>query len=116
LPNDYCEAEKELFVALAAGYLVAVAKDGAGKVVEIPQREWPYLHLFEEQESDVLKHDALDAEPAFNDVRLRREDLHRLWEEFLVQPYMLEPMTRTSTAGYVPFCVHRISASVFILQ
>jgi hypothetical protein len=98
------KAEKELFVALAAGYLVAVAKDGAGKVVEIPQREWPYLHLFEEQESDVLKHDALDTEPAFTDVRLRREDLQRLWEEFLVQPYMIEPMTRTGTAGYVPFC------------
>ena len=55
------KAEKELFVALAAGRLVAIAKDGAGKVVEIPQREWPYLHLFEEQERDVLKHHALDA-------------------------------------------------------
>src|SRR5262245_29195353 len=34
------KAEKELFVALAAGRLVATAKDGAGKVVEIPQREF----------------------------------------------------------------------------
>jgi hypothetical protein len=98
------KGEKQLFVALAAGHLVAVAKDSAGKVVEIPQREWPYLHLFEEQECDVLKHDALDAIPAFTEIKLRREDLQRLWEEFLVQPYMIEPMTRAGTAGYVSFC------------
>jgi hypothetical protein len=99
------KAEKELFYALAAGRLVAAAKDSAGKVVEIPQREWPYLRLFEEQESDVLKHDALDATPAFTEIELRREDLQRLWEEFLVQPYMIEPMARAGTAGYVSFCV-----------
>ena len=98
------KAEKELLTALAAGYLVAVAKDRAGNVVEIPQREWPYLHLFEEQERDVLKHDALDAPAAFTDIKLKRNDLQRLWEEFLVQPYMIEPMTRTGTAGYVPLC------------
>jgi hypothetical protein len=98
------KAEKELLVALAAGRLVAVAKDSAGQVADIPPREWSYLHLFEEKESDVLKHDALDAQPAFTDVKLRQQDLQRLWEEFLVQPYMIEPMTRTGTAGYVPFC------------
>ena len=101
------KAEKELFVALAAGRLVAIAKDGAGKVVEIPQREWPYLHLFEEQERDVLKHHALDATPAFSEIKFWRKDLQ--WEEFLVQPYMIEPMTRifeiftrTSTPGRDP--------------
>jgi hypothetical protein len=98
------KAEKQLLAALTAGHLVAVAKDQTGKVMEIPQREWPYLHLFEEQESDVLKYDALDAGPAFTDVKLKRDDLQQLWQEFLVQPYMIEPMTRTGTAGYVPFC------------
>jgi hypothetical protein len=97
------KAEKELFSALAAGRLVAVAKDSAGKVVEIPQREWPYLHLFEEQESDVLKRDALDATPAFTEINLWRKDLQRLWEEFLIQSYMIEPMTQPGTAGYIPF-------------
>ena len=71
------KAEKELIFALAAGHLVAIAKDGAGKVVEIPQREWPYLQLFEEQESDVLKHNALDATPAFTEIKLWRKDLQR---------------------------------------
>jgi hypothetical protein len=98
------KAEKELLFALAAGHLVAIAKDSAGKVVDIPQREWPYLELFEEQECDVLKHDALDAIPAFTEVKLGRKDLQRLWEEFLVQPYMIEPMNRAGTAGYVAFC------------
>ena len=98
------KAEKELFRALAAGGLVAVAKDDAGKVVEIPQREWPYLELFEEQEVDVLKRDALHAKPAFTDIKLSQQDLRRLWQEFLVQPYMIEPMTRAETAGYVPLC------------
>jgi hypothetical protein len=72
--------------------------------VEIPQREWPYLHLFEEQESDVLKYGALDAKPAFTDVKLKRDDLQRVWQEFLIEPYMIEPMSRAGAAGYVPFC------------
>ena len=98
------DAEKQLLKALAAGSLVAVAKDQTGKVVEIPQREWPYLRLFEEQESDVLKYDALDAKPAFTEVKLKRDDLQRIWQEFLVEPYMIEPMSRAGAAGYVPFC------------
>ena len=98
------KAEKEMFVALASGHLVAIGKDDVGKVVDIPQREWPYLQVFEEQESDVLKRDALDATPAFTEIKLWKKDLQRLWAEFLVQPYMIEPMTRLGTAGYVPFC------------
>jgi hypothetical protein len=98
------KAEKELFVALAAGHLVAIGKDDAGKVVDIPQREWPYLQLYEEQESDVLKRHALDATPAFSVIKLWKKDLQRLWEEFLVQPHMIEPMTRSGAAGYVPLC------------
>jgi hypothetical protein len=97
-------AEKELFGALAAGQLVAIAKNDAGKVVEIPQREWPYLQLFEEQETDVLKHNAFDPFPAFTQIKFWRKDLQRLWEEFVIQPYMMEPMTRSDTAGYVPLC------------
>jgi hypothetical protein len=98
------KAEGELLGALAAGHLVAVAKDCNGKVVDIPQREWPYLHLFEEQEQDVLKHDPLDREAAFTDVKLKRDDLKKLWPEFLIETHMIEPMTRSGTAGYVPLC------------
>jgi hypothetical protein len=42
------EAAKELSRALAAGALVAIARDKEGDIVDIPQREWPYLQLFEE--------------------------------------------------------------------
>jgi hypothetical protein len=98
------KAEKQLIAALAAGRIVAIAKDTAGKVVDIPQREWPYLKLFEEGEQDVLKHDALDREPAFSAIRLARDDLKKLWDEFLVETYMIEPMIRAGTAGYVPLC------------
>jgi hypothetical protein len=88
------KAEKQLFAALAARRIVAVAKDAAGNVVEIPQREWPYLQLFEEQKRDVLKHNALDREPAFSEIILPRDDLKKVWEEYLVEPYMIEPMMR----------------------
>jgi hypothetical protein len=98
------EAEKELFAALAAGRIVAIAKDAAGRVVDIPQREWPYLQLLEEQERDVLKHDALDREAAFSEIKLQRDDLQAVWEEYLVEPYMIEPMMRDGTTGYVPLC------------
>jgi hypothetical protein len=98
------QAEKQLLGALGAGRLVAVAKDDQSNVVDIPQREWPYLQLFEEQEQDVLKHEALDRRAAFTDVKLKRDDLRRLWPEFLVEAYMIEPMMRQGTAGYVPLC------------
>ncbi|MCK1721274.1 hypothetical protein [Bradyrhizobium sp. 141] len=81
-----------------------LTKDAAGNVVDIPQREWPYLQLFEEQERDVLKRDALDREAAFSEIKLPREGLKKVWEEYLVEPYMIEPMMRPGTAGYVPFC------------
>jgi hypothetical protein len=98
------KAEKQLFAALAAGRIVAIAKDAAGNGVEIPQREWPYLQLFEEQERDVLKHDALDRAAAFSEIKLGRDDLKKVWEEYLVEPYMIEPLMRAGTAGYVPLC------------
>jgi hypothetical protein len=83
------KAEKQLLTALAAGHLHAVAKDRTGNVVDIPQRKWPYLHLFEEQESDVLKYDALDATPAFTDVKLKRDDLKRLWKRLPARLFLL---------------------------
>ena len=98
------EAEKELFAALAAARIVAIAKDATGNVVDIPQREWPYLQLFEEQERDVLKHDALDRAAAFSEIKLPRDDLKKIWEEHLVEAHMIEPMMRAGTAGYVPLC------------
>jgi hypothetical protein len=66
------QAEKQLFAALAAGRIVAIAKNAAGHVVDIPQREWPYLRVFEEQEQDVLKYDPLDREPASEIAALLR--------------------------------------------
>lgn len=98
------EAEKQLFTALAAGRIVGVAKDDVGRVVEIPQREWPYLKLFTEKERDVLKHHALDQQPAFSDIRLERDKLRGLWGEYLIERYMIEPMMREGAAGYVPLC------------
>jgi hypothetical protein len=98
------KAEKQLFAALAAGQITAIAKDATGQVVQIPQREWPYLQLFEEAEADVLKHDALDHTPTFSEIKLPRERLKQVWQEFLVEPYMIEPMMRSGTAGYVPLC------------
>jgi hypothetical protein len=98
------KAEKQLFSALAAGRITAIARDANGDVVDIPQREWPYLLLFEEQESDVLKRDALDPVAAFSEIMNRRDDLKKIWEEYLVEAYMIEPMMRAGTAGYVPLC------------
>jgi hypothetical protein len=98
------KAEKQLFAALAAGRIVAIAKDAAGNVVDIPQREWPYLQLYEEHECDVLKRGVLDREAAFSEIKLRRDDLKTVWEEYLVEPNMIEPMTRAGAAGYVPLC------------
>ena len=98
------KAEKQLFVALAAGRIACIAKDVTGKVVEIPQSEWPDLQLFEEGETDVLKHDALDHTATFSEIKLPRERLKQVWQEFLVEPYMIEPMMRSGTAGYVSLC------------
>lgn len=98
------DAEKELFRALAAGTLGAIARDKQGNIVDIPQREWPYLQLFEEGEQDVLKHDPLDRSPAFTEIKLKRDDIQRLWVELIIEPQMIEPMTRPGTAGYVPLC------------
>ncbi len=98
------EAEQELFDALAAGRIVAIGKDRVGEPLDIPQREWPYLQLFEEQECDVLKRNALDREATYSEIRLRRDDVKNLWQQSLIESCMIEPMMREGSAGYVPLC------------
>lgn len=99
------EAQKQLLTTLAEGRLVAVAKNASGQIVDIPKREWPYLELYVEGQSDVLKHDALESPAAFSEIKLARDDLKGLWPEDLIELYMIEPMTRSGEAGYVPLCV-----------
>jgi hypothetical protein len=97
------QAEKQLWEALEAGRFSGIAKETAtGRVTKLQREEWPYLRLFEEQDDDVLKHNALDAVPTFEEVNLPREDLFRLWQAYPVEASMIEPMTRASSAGYVP--------------
>jgi hypothetical protein len=98
------QAVKQLFAKLAAGQIIASAKNAFGQVVDIPQREWPYLRLFEERERDVLKYDPLDKEPAFTEINLPRDRLKVIWQESPIEPYMIEPMMRQRREGYVSLC------------
>jgi hypothetical protein len=110
------EAEKGLWRALSDGHLVAEALSRDGLPVDIPQREWSYLKLFEDGKRDVLRYDVLDRGEPFTEVKLRRDDLLRLWPEssqraaiptdgtHLVEPFMLEPMANPVPTGYVPLC------------
>lgn len=96
------DAEKRLWEVLGEGTLIAVARDNAESVVEIPKRDWSYLKHYEEKDQDVLKLHVLDDKPAYKDVKIARNDLMRLWQASPFEANMIEPMTRTSTAGYVP--------------
>lgn len=110
------DAQRALWQALSEGELVAEALTDAGKPVDIPQREWSYLKLFEERGADVLKLDALDREAAYSKINLKRDDILRLWprlgryetveipESFPIEPYMLQPMVASGNSGYVPLC------------
>ena len=100
--------------ALSDGHLVAEALSRDGKPVEIPEREWSYLKLFEDGKRDVLKYEVLDRDSPFIEVKLKRDDLLRLWPEKAqreaipvgaVEPFMLEPMTSPIPTGFVPLCV-----------
>lgn len=73
------EAEGVLWRALEEAHLVAEALDRTGKPVDIPQREWSYLRLFEDGKRDILKYDALEREPPFTEVKFRRSDVFSLW-------------------------------------
>lgn len=108
------DARSILWKALAEGALTAEALDLSGKPVEVPNVEWSYLQLYEEQELDVLKHNVLDSRAAFTDIKFRREELLRLWhtityvpapleDNFLVDDGMIEPV-ENRTEGYVPLC------------
>jgi hypothetical protein len=63
---------------LSEGRLKAEGFDRGSAIVEIPADEWTHLKLFEELDEDVLKYNALDDQP-YTKVRLRRDDLLRLW-------------------------------------
>jgi hypothetical protein len=52
-----------------------------GIPVDIPERDWGYLKLFEERERDCLKYEPLDAREPYADVKLKRVDVFRLWPE-----------------------------------
>jgi hypothetical protein len=95
-------AEADLWVALGEGKLMAVAKNTGENAVEIPTREWSYLKLYEENEQDVVKLHALDSPPTYKEITIARADLMRVWPAWPIEPYMIEPMTRAGTSGYVP--------------
>jgi hypothetical protein len=110
------EAEKALWQALSDGHLAAEALNSDRQPVDIPQREWSYLKLFEDRKRDVLKHDALNKLEPFTDVKLKRDDLLSLWPgrsqdlapyrdtERAIEAFMLEPISNAEPAGYVPLC------------
>jgi hypothetical protein len=107
------EAEKSLWSALSDSRLIAEGLDVNGKPVQIPEREWPYLKLFEEGKRDALKYDVLDRQQPYAQVKLRRDDLLRLWPASLtpslpaqteIDATMLAPLNELGSAGYVPLC------------
>jgi hypothetical protein len=108
-------AEEALWRALSEGHLIAEALNEDGKPIDIPQREWAYLKLFEEGKRDALKYDALDRSQPFREVKLKRSDILTLWpmppartqaiDENKIEPMMIEPIaSRSPEGGYVPLC------------
>lgn len=74
------DAERQLLAALAAGRIVAIAKDAGGSPVDIPQREWPYLELFEDGQADVLhRRDPYEVKLAYSEIKLLRDEIKRAW-------------------------------------
>jgi hypothetical protein len=109
------EAEIVLWRALSEGRLTAVGVNEAGRPVDIPERDWPYLKIYEEREADVLKFAALDPAAAYGNVSFKREDVLRLWpavtyervplvDDGLIDPSMLQPMSVAGTVGLIPLC------------
>lgn len=107
-------AERALWHALADGYLTAEAMTPERQPVDIPAREWSYLKLYEDGKRDVLRYDALVRREPFREVKLKRNDLLRLWppipvgapvaepEHQPITPAMLEPLESGPASGYVP--------------
>jgi hypothetical protein len=110
------EAEQALWQALERGSLVAEALNDEGRPVDIPQREWSFLKLYEEGKRDVLKYNALDRKEAFTQVKLKRDAILDLWPmastyleapldySGLVDPIMIEPVSAVGSSGFVPLC------------
>jgi len=73
------ESKVTLWLVLCVVVRVAEGLDANARPVDIPQREWSYLDLYEERERDVLKYGALDRFPAFTDVKLKRVDVLLSW-------------------------------------
>jgi len=96
------QAQAELWRALSDEKLWAEGFDSKGKLTQIPSMEWTHLKLFEDGRKDVFRYDALDRSEPYTEVRFKRDDLMRLWEAWPVEAYMIEPMTRPTSAGYVP--------------
>jgi hypothetical protein len=95
------QAEKQLFATLAAGQIVAVAKDVEGRIVDVPQREWPYLQLFEENQRDVLKFDPLDRDAAYSEIKIPRDELRRVWREYELEFLPYSPSTETAPRSHL---------------
>jgi hypothetical protein len=74
----FYEAETSLWQALADGVVTGVAIDGSGKPTDVPEREWPYLKIYEEKNRDVLKYEALGP-VIFEQVKLKRVELLKTW-------------------------------------
>lgn len=108
-------AEKALWQALSESRVSAEALDTNERPVEIPDHEWSYLRLFQENGNDVLKYRSFDADCAFSDVKLKRDELLRLWPSISYRPVdmkfnfpigdaMIEPIANFEPRPYVPLC------------
>jgi hypothetical protein len=108
-------AERRLWEALGEGRLTAQALDPRGLPVDIPERDWSYLKLFEAREQDVLKYTGRDSEPAFTDIKIKRESVFGIWppaayqpadltDKFVIDPTMIEPVASPGSSGFVPLC------------
>jgi hypothetical protein len=110
------EAEASLWRALSDGLVVAIALDPRGKPLDIPQRDWAYLKLFEERNHDALKYNALDPEQPFTETKIPRDDILKLWPRVApylaadertiwpIEPYMLKLISDPGNSGYIPLC------------
>jgi hypothetical protein len=108
-------AQQELWRALSEGRLRGYALNTEGVPVDIPEKEWAYLQLYEEREADVLKYNPLDSRPAFTQVKMKRDDLFKSWppithhpveltDNFLIDAKMIAPVASSGSAGFVPLC------------
>lgn len=108
-------AEKELWTALSEGLLVAEALK-SGVPVDVPPREWSYLHLYEVGNRDVVRYTGLDRQDPYTNIKLRQKQIIALWRplpasenvtperNYKIEPHMIDPVSRPGSEGYVPLC------------